>query len=318
MLREGGSAVDAAIAVQMVLDLVEPQSSGIGGGLFLVHHDGRRVQAYDGRETAPAEATPGPLPARGPADGLRRGAGRRARGRRARRAARAGTGAPPARPAALGTLFEPAIELAERGFAGRAAAGHRCCASRWRSAARRPRGRGTLLRCARASRCAAGASCATRRWLPCCAEWRETVPTPSTAASSRTTIVATVRGHARNPGLLSEADLAGYRAIERDAAVLRPTGAGACAACRRRRPARWRSGRCWACWRRDALAALQPVAAPWGLEPAPEAVHLISEAGRLAYADRDRYVADPAFAPLPGRGAVDAARRPTTCASARR
>lgn len=56
ILRAGGSAVDAAIAVQMVLTLVEPQSSGIGGGAFLLHHDGRRVQAFDGRETAPAGA----------------------------------------------------------------------------------------------------------------------------------------------------------------------------------------------------------------------------------------------------------------------
>ena len=56
ILRAGGSAVDAAIAVQMVLTLVEPQSSGIGGGAFLMHHDGQRVQAYDGRETAPAAA----------------------------------------------------------------------------------------------------------------------------------------------------------------------------------------------------------------------------------------------------------------------
>jgi gamma-glutamyltranspeptidase / glutathione hydrolase len=58
VLREGGSAVDAAIAVQMVLSLVEPQSSGIGGGAFLLHHDGQRLQAFDGRETAPAAATP--------------------------------------------------------------------------------------------------------------------------------------------------------------------------------------------------------------------------------------------------------------------
>ncbi|AOW14111.1 gamma-glutamyltransferase [Hydrogenophaga crassostreae] len=56
ILRAGGSAVDAAVAVQMVLTLVEPQSSGIGGGAFLLHHDGRQVQAFDGRETAPAEA----------------------------------------------------------------------------------------------------------------------------------------------------------------------------------------------------------------------------------------------------------------------
>ncbi|NQU57341.1 MAG: gamma-glutamyltransferase, partial [Rhodospirillales bacterium] len=61
MLRDGGSAVDAAIAAQMVLGLVEPQSSGIGGGAFLMHLDGQsgQVAAYDGREKAPAKAGPG-------------------------------------------------------------------------------------------------------------------------------------------------------------------------------------------------------------------------------------------------------------------
>ncbi|MFZ2736664.1 MAG: gamma-glutamyltransferase [Burkholderiaceae bacterium] len=54
MLKAGGSAVDAAVAVQMVLTLVEPQSSGIGGGAFLLHHNGRFTEAFDGRETAPA------------------------------------------------------------------------------------------------------------------------------------------------------------------------------------------------------------------------------------------------------------------------
>lgn len=54
ILRAGGSALDAAIAVQMVLGLVEPQSSGIGGGAFLLHFDGQKVTAHDGRETAPA------------------------------------------------------------------------------------------------------------------------------------------------------------------------------------------------------------------------------------------------------------------------
>ena len=56
VLRAGGSALDAAIAVQMVLGLVEPQSSGIGGGAFLLYFDGQKITAHDGRETAPAGA----------------------------------------------------------------------------------------------------------------------------------------------------------------------------------------------------------------------------------------------------------------------
>ncbi|MFI4936600.1 MAG: gamma-glutamyltransferase family protein [Caulobacterales bacterium] len=60
VLRAGGSAVDAAVAVQAVLGLVEPQSSGVGGGAFMVYYDAKthRVTAYDGRETAPKGATP--------------------------------------------------------------------------------------------------------------------------------------------------------------------------------------------------------------------------------------------------------------------
>ena len=57
ILKAGGSAVDAAIAVQMVLGLVEPQSSGIAGGAFMLHYNGKEVEAFDGRETAPAAAT---------------------------------------------------------------------------------------------------------------------------------------------------------------------------------------------------------------------------------------------------------------------
>ncbi len=56
VLQAGGSAADAAIAIQMVLTLVEPQSSGIGGGAFVMHWDGNDVTAYNGRETAPAGA----------------------------------------------------------------------------------------------------------------------------------------------------------------------------------------------------------------------------------------------------------------------
>jgi len=60
VLRQGGSAVDAAVAVQAVLGLVEPQSSGLGGGAFMMHYDAETgdVTSFDGRETAPAAATP--------------------------------------------------------------------------------------------------------------------------------------------------------------------------------------------------------------------------------------------------------------------
>lgn len=60
IIRAGGSAVDAAIAIEAVLSLVEPQSSGLGGGGFMTYYDNRTktVSVYDGRETAPASATP--------------------------------------------------------------------------------------------------------------------------------------------------------------------------------------------------------------------------------------------------------------------
>ena len=60
ILRKGGSAVDAAVAIQAMLGLVEPQSSGLGGGSFMMYYDAktRQVTALDGREKAPAGATP--------------------------------------------------------------------------------------------------------------------------------------------------------------------------------------------------------------------------------------------------------------------
>ena len=119
ILRAGGSAADAAVAVQLVLNLVEPQSSGIGGGAFVMHWDAaaKRLGTYDGRETAPAAATGRPVPGRRPAAQVRRCGVRRPERRRAWHAVavleavhRSHGRLPWAR------LFAPAIRLAGDGF----------------------------------------------------------------------------------------------------------------------------------------------------------------------------------------------------------
>jgi gamma-glutamyltranspeptidase / glutathione hydrolase len=120
ILRAGGSALDAAVAVQMVLNLVEPQSSGIGGGAFLLHWNEaqKKIAAYDGRETAPAAARPDRFLR---PDGAPMGIGEAiSSGRsvgvpgvlRMLELAHARHGRLPWK-----RLFEPAIRLAEEGFA---------------------------------------------------------------------------------------------------------------------------------------------------------------------------------------------------------
>src|SRR6266516_3236642 len=102
-IRRGGSALDAAIAVELVLGLVEPQSSGLGGGAFLLHYAARdaKLEAYDGRETAPASAKPGRF----------LGADGRPLDWPDAVVSGKSVGVP-----GLLRLFEPAIELAQKGF----------------------------------------------------------------------------------------------------------------------------------------------------------------------------------------------------------
>lgn len=116
MIQAGGSAVDAAIAVQLVLTLVEPQSSGIGGGSLMLVWDGQKVTAVDGRETAPAAATDQLFMKDGKPmafyDGVVGGRSVGAPGTvRALALAHQRYGKLP-----WASLFEPAITLAEQGF----------------------------------------------------------------------------------------------------------------------------------------------------------------------------------------------------------
>ncbi len=296
ILARGGSAVDAAVAMQMVLNLVEPQSSGIGGGGFLLHFEAetRAVVAYDGRETAPAAAKEGLFlaPDGEPLESFEAAVGGRAVGAPGllRMLADAHTehGNLP-----WAVLFEPAIEMAEAGFA----VSPRLHAS----VERRP---------------AARALPATKRYFhdadgvphppgavlrnPDFAKTLRLVASHGADAFYRGAvardIAAAVAGAKRNPGLLDVSDLATYRARRRApvCSVYRgfrvcgmgPPSSGGIAVAQIL-----------------GLLASRPMP-PYGT---PEALHLIAEAMRLAYADRDRYVADPDFVPVPVNGLLDPA-----------
>ncbi|MDH5287798.1 MAG: gamma-glutamyltransferase [Betaproteobacteria bacterium] len=298
-LEAGGSAVDAAIAVQLVLNLVEPQSSGIGGGAFLVHWDSgtRKVETYDGRETAPSAATPGLfLDARGqPLDFVAAQIGGRAVGtpgalRMLELAHREHGRLPWAR------LFEPAIAVAEGGFALsprlHAALGnaHRALANDaeagpyFFTAGGRPKAVGTTLRnpafAATLRAIAAGGADAFH------------------GGAIADEIVAAVRSHKLNPGLLSAGDLASYRAVKREPVCGGYRGRTICGM---GMPS---SGTATllmtlAMLEDRDLRAMRPGSA--------DAVHLIAEAQRLAYADRAAYMADADFVDVPLAGMLDRA-----------
>ena len=312
MLRRGGSAIDAAIAMQAVLTLVEPQSSGIGGGALIVLWDGKQVRTYDGRETAPAGATEKLfLQADGqPMPFTQAQIGGRSVGTpgvlRALELAHHKHGRLP-----WAQLFEPAIKLAEQGFTISPRL-HGLIA--WDSAMARspemkayflnpdgsPKASGTLL-----------------KNPPLAALFQRIAkegPDALYKGPVAQEIVTKVQGHA-NPGSLSLNDLANYSAKERaplcsdykrwQVCGMPPPSSGGIAVAQI-------LGTLQALETRDkrfALAPMKPVksSAPAGIEPSPEAVHLISEAERLAYADRAQYVADTDFVPVPVKGLIDPA-----------
>lgn len=294
VLRAGGNAVDAAVAVQTVLGLVEPQSSGLGGGAFMLVYDprSRRVTAYDGRETAPASVTERlflgddgrPLPFReavlsGRSTGVPGAVALLARAHRE-------NGRRP-----WASLFEPGVRLADAGFtvsprlsgfinsSAPQAQTPDMTAYFTRPDGRRYQAGDTLRNTAYA---------ATLRRLA--AEGADAFYRGPIGAA----VVDRVR---RDGGGLTTADLQGYRA-NANPALCRP-------------------------WRVEyVVCSAPPPASGVGLlqllallertdiEREPQTVrgwYLFAEASRLMYADRDRWVADPAFVRVPVDGLLDPA-----------
>ena len=297
MLRAGGSAVDAAVAIALVLTLVEPQSSGIGGGAFLLHYDaqGGRVQSYDGREVAPASARPdmflvGGAP-RGFLDAVIGGLSVGVPGelRMLELAHRTHGKLPWSR------LFEPAIRLAEEGFVLSERL-HQLLALDERLA--RMAGAGTYFYQPDGTPKPVG----TVLKNPELGATLRAVASGGADAFHRGEIardmVAAVRKAPRNPSGMTLADVEGYRAVERPAVCMSYRSWKVCGM-----PPPSSGG----VTTLEILGLLERFDMSAWKERSVESAHLFAEAGRLAYADRDRYLADPDFVKVPSDGLLDRA-----------
>lgn len=290
MLDAGGSAVDAAVAVQLVLNMVEPQSSGVGGGAFIVHWDQARqaIATYDGREMSPAAATETRFIAADGAvmDRMTAVVGGRSVGvpgvLRALELAHVQHGKLP-----WARLFEPAIRIAEQGFAlsprvhallgfDRSLRTVEPAGSFFYQADGSPRPVGTVIKNPEFA--------STLREIA--AKGADAFYTGAIARD----IVAAVTTASVSPGDLTLEDMKVYRAVER---------APVCAPYRDRKicgmgpPTSGGIGvlQTMAMLERFDLAALGPAVAA--------AYHAMIEAGRLVFADRAVYIADPDVVPVP-------------------
>ena len=305
VLRKGGTAIDAAIATQMVLNLVEPQSSGIGGGAFMLSYDRKTgaVTAYDGRETAPAAATENYL--------------------RWISSTQQTTPLPNARSSgrSIGTpgvlhlldtahrdggklawkeLFDPAIKIATEGFriSPRMSASIAGSAT---SLVRDPEARAYFLNPDNSAK-----ATGTLLTSPALAATFTAIANGGIAAFYGGAIaqdmvdeIADTTGGI-TPGVTALADLAAYRSVKRTAICgpyrsvwvcgMPPPSSGGLAV-----------AQALAMLENFDLALHKPTAVDGnGGKPTAFGVHLVAEAQRLAYADRDKYVADTDFVPLPG------------------
>jgi len=295
ILKQGGSAIDAAIATQMVLTLVEPQSSGIGGGAFLVHYDGKHTQAFDGRETAPSKADehlferPDGTPL-SRTEGIVGGRSTGAPGvLRMLELAHKQHGKLPWK-----ALFAPAIKLSEQGFAVSPRLNalltgdahlrkDKDAAAYFYGNGGKPWPVGHILK------------------NPALAKTLREIADGGADAFYKghiaRDIAAKVQGHPTNPGLLSASDIANYQPKVRTPVCsdyraytvcgMPPPSSGGIAV-----------AQMLGMFETFDMRALAPQAGV----PGPDALHVFTEVGRLAYADRNRYAADTDFVPLPGRG----------------
>jgi len=295
VLAAGGTAADALVAVQTMLGLVEPQSSGLGGGAFLVWYDAASgaLTTFDGRETAPLAATPRLFQdANGePLKFFDAVVGGRSVG-------------VPGTPALLAEvharygnqdwaqLLAPAMKLAEDGFpvSPRLAQlvaddAERLASSKITAAYFMPGGFPV----------AAGQTLVNLPYALTLKKLSAEGAGAFYAGDLAKTIVATVQGAEANPGVLSEVDLAIYRVKERpavcasfrahDVCGMGPPSSGAI-----------------------AVGQMLGMLDGYDLSAGPEDVNvrrLIGDASRLAFADRGRYVADSDFVPVPVAGMLD-------------
>ncbi|SDH75679.1 gamma-glutamyltransferase [Janthinobacterium sp. YR213] len=295
MLKKGGSAIDAAIATQLVLTLVEPQSSGIGGGAFLLYSTAKGVQAFDGRETAPASADEHLF--------------QNADGSPVSRATGVVGGRSVGAPGVLrmlelahkehgklpwATLFGPAIKLAHGGFP---VSQRLNGLLNWDQALKRDPVAAAYFYDKEGKAWSVGHVLKNPQLARTLREIARGGADAFYQGRIARDIAAKVAAHPTNPGKLTAQDIAGYRAKVREPVC---SDYKAWTVCGMPPPS---SGGIAIAQMLGMLEVkdIRPYAPVDGVLDA-QAIHLFSEAGRLAYADRNRYVADTDFVPLPGNG----------------
>jgi gamma-glutamyltranspeptidase / glutathione hydrolase len=297
ILRQGGNAADAAMAVLIALTVVEPQSSGIGGGGFLVYHsadEGGRIVTYDGRETAPAAATPAYFLV----DGKQQSFGEAVPGGKS-------VGVPGNfRMMAMAyerhgklpwaALFEPAIRLARHGFTVTPRL-HRFLSERAALAESTEWAQRTYFDAPRRPK-PIGATIVNPELAVFLEEIARLGADHFYAGRPAEALVRNVRTAPRNPSMMTRHDLATYEAKEREAI---------CGSYRGHRVCGMGPPSSGATTVFAILKQLERFDLPKIGPENPLAWHLIAESMRLAYADREAYIADPDYVVVPAAGLMD-------------